>query len=98
MLRNSSSSRPQWGWILALRSPERLAWPIRRVAAPRRAIAARGTFLHPVSFSLHRLFRRSHAMEKHMMALLWIWIIAAPAAALYLDSRRPLSASRTTPL
>ncbi len=37
-------------------------------------------------------------MEKHMMALLWIWIIAAPAAALYLDSRRPLSASRTTPL
>lgn len=31
-----------------------------------------------------------------MMALLWIWIIAAPAVALYVDSRRPVSTVRTT--
>ncbi len=31
-----------------------------------------------------------------MMALLWIWIIAAPAVALYVDSRRPISTTRRT--
>ena len=60
--------------------------------------SAGGTFLPQCRFSPsppdHQVWRSQTKWRKTMMALLWIWLIAAPAVVIYAESRSPLSPRR----